>query len=102
MVPGGKARDSGPDFSAGGVDVLLACPSRLCRSVIRGDKGKSGVEPASGGRVVLEGEKMRDSAAASETESGKSSVDRFGIWGGGVFTPLMSAGSAKLSVLPDE
>ncbi|MCP4465740.1 MAG: hypothetical protein GY813_03180 [Halieaceae bacterium] len=27
MVPGGKARDSGPDFRAGGVKVVLACPS---------------------------------------------------------------------------
>lgn len=103
MVPEGKARDSGPEFSAGGVDVMLVCPSGLCRSVIPGGKGKSRVEPASGGRVLLEGEKMRDSAAASETESGKSSVDMFGIRGGDVFTPPpMLAGSAKLSGLPED
>jgi hypothetical protein len=102
-VPGGNARDRGPDFCVGGVAVMLACPSGLRRSVIPGGKGKPRVESACGRRIVLGGAKPLDSAAASETDSGKSSVDMFGIRGGGVFTaPAVSVGSAELSALPAE
>ncbi len=71
--------------------------------MIPGGKGKPGVEAACGSRVALEGEETLDSAADSETESGKSSVDMFGIRGGCVFMPpAMSVGTVKLLVLPAE
>ena len=99
----GNARDSDPDFNAGGVGLRLACPNGLWCSVVPGGKGKSEVEPDCGSRVALDGAKTLAAAALSETESGKSGVEMFGIWGGGEFKlPAVFVGSAKLLVLPAE
>ena len=98
-VLAGKLRASGPDFNTGGVGVRVACANGLWCSVMPGGKGKSEGEPDCGARAMLEGENTLDSVAVPKAESGKSSVDLFGI-SGRLIVLAMFVGSAKLCVLP--